>query len=412
MPNYIYSARRPGGEQVEGEMELGSSSAVAAQLADKGLIPVTIKESQTDAGVQKSKDKQLNFDFLKRKKKVGADELILFCRQMFALTRSGVPMMRSLQGLIESTQNLTFQQALRGLVENLEAGRELSAAMAVYPDVFPNLMVRMVQVGENSGKLQESFEQLASYLEFEKMTREQIKAAMRYPTFVVIAISIAMAILTLFVIPTFKKVFAGFGAELPLPTRIIMGVSEFAVSYWPYILVTMLLASFGVRRYLKTERGLWQWDKYKLRIPVVGSILLRSSLARFARSFAMGYGSGVPLVQALNYTSRAIENSYLGGKLNEMRNLLERGETMTRSAASLQIFTPLVLQMLAVGEETGSIDSMLLEVAGFYEREVQYELKNLTSAIEPILIVAIGGMVLVLALGVFLPMWNLAGVMR
>jgi MSHA biogenesis protein MshG len=411
MPKFTYTARRGDGQQVNGELELASSAAVAEQLVDGGLIPITIKlggATQKD----KSKARASGLTFLQRQKKVSSDDLILFCRQMFALTRSGVPMMRSLQGLIESAQNQLFKQSLQGVVESLEAGRELSVAMAGYPNVYPNLMVRMVQVGESSGKLEESFEQLATYLEFEKMTREQIKAAMRYPTFVIVAISIAMAILTLFVIPTFKKVFAGFGAELPLPTRIIMGISEFAVAYWPYILAAMFCTSFGVRRYVKTERGRWQWDKYKLRLPVVGSILLRSSLARFARSFAMGYGSGVPLVQALSYTSRAIENSYLGGKLNEMRNLLERGETMTRSAASLQIFTPLVLQMLAVGEETGSIDSMLLEVAGFYEREVQYELKNLTSAIEPILIVAIGGMVLVLALGVFLPMWNLSSVMK
>jgi MSHA biogenesis protein MshG len=331
---------------------------------------------------------------------------------MFALTRSGVPMMRSLQGLIESSQNPSLQEALRGVIENLEAGRDLSGAMAAYPDVFPNLMTRMVQVGENSGNLEQSFEQLADYLEFEKMTREQIKAAMRYPSFVIIAICIAMAILSLFVIPTFEKVFAGFGADLPLPTKIIMGISQFSVAYWPHILAALIATIFAVRRYLKTERGTLQWDRYKLKIPIVGSILLRSTLARFARSFSMGYGSGVPLVQALGFTARAIENAYLGGKLDEMRNHLERGETLTRSAASLEIFTPLVLQMLAVGEETGSVDTMLLEVAGFYEREVQYELKNLTSAIEPILIVVIGGMVLVLALGVFLPMWNLGSMMR
>jgi len=382
---------------------------VAAQLADNGLIPIRIQESTVTV---KKQSKSLSLSFLQRKKKVGLDDLVLFCRQMFALTRAGVPMMRSLQGLIESSQSLSLQEALRGVIENLEAGRDLSGSMATYPDVFPNLMVRMVQVGENSGNLEQSFEQLADYLEFEKMTREQIKAAMRYPSFVVIAICIAMAILSLFVIPTFEKVFAGFGAELPLPTQIIMAISQFSVAYWPHILVTLIATVFAVRRYLRTERGTLQWDRYKLKIPIVGSILLRSTLARFARSFSMGYGSGVPLVQALGFTARAIENAYIGGKLDDMRNHLERGETLTRSAASLDIFTPLVLQMLAVGEETGSVDSMLLEVAGFSEREVAYELKNLTSAIEPILIVVIGGMVLVLALGVFLPMWNLGSMMR
>jgi len=410
MPNFTYTARRPDGQQVDGELDLNSSAAVAAQLAENGLIPIQIKQASSGKG--KSSGIKLSFNFARRKRKVHSDDLILFCRQMYALTRSGVPMMRALQGLIESAQNPTFKEALAGVVDSLESGRELSNAMAAYPHVFPTLMTRMVQVGENSGKLEQSFEQLATYLEFEKMTREQIKAALRYPTFVIIAISIAMAILTLFVIPTFKKVFAGFGAELPLPTRIIMGISEFAVAYWPYMLVGLVATSVIVRRYVATEKGRWQWDRHKLRLPVVGSILLRSTLARFARSFSMGYGSGVPLVQALGYTSRAIENSYIGGKLDEMRNHLERGESLTRSAAALQIFTPLVLQMLAVGEETGSIENMLLEVAGFYEREVAYELKNLTSAIEPILIVAIGGMVLVLALGVFLPMWNLGSMMR
>lgn len=408
MPNFIYSARRPSGEQVNGELELASSDAVAAQLSENGLIPIRIQQGIAESG----KKKQPFFSLKKRQKRVQIDDLILYCRQMFALTRSGVPMMRSLQGLIESSQNPSLRESLRGVIENLESGRDLSGAMASYPDVFPNLMTRMVQVGESSGNLEQSFEQLADYLEFEKLTREQIKSAMRYPTFVIIAICIAMAILSLFVIPTFEKVFAGFGADLPLPTKVIMGISQFSVTYWPQILAGIVGVAFAVRAYLKTERGCYQWDRYKLKIPIVGSILLRSTLARFARSFSMGYGSGVPLVQALGFTARAIENTYLGGKLDEMRNHLERGETLTRSAASLDIFTPLVLQMLAVGEETGSVDSMLLEVAGFYEREVQYELKNLTSAIEPILIIVIGGMVLVLALGVFLPMWNLGSMMR
>ena len=409
MPQFSYTARHPGGEQVSGDLEMATAEAVASQLAENGLIPISIKPGSQSAAKEK---KSLSFEFKRLDKKVGLDDLILFCRQMFALTRAGVPMMRSLHGLIESSQNPALSKALRGVAENLEAGRDLSGAMAAYPTVFFNLMTRMVQVGESSGNLEESFEQLANYLEFEKLTRERIKAAMRYPTFVIVAISVAMAILSLFVIPTFEKVFAGMGAELPLPTRIIMGISKFSVEFWPHILVALILVFIAGRKYLQTENGAYRWDCYKLRLPVVGSILMRATLARFARSFAMGFGSGVPLVQALGYTARAIDNRFLGKKLDEMRNLLERGETLTRSAASLEIFTPLVLQMLAVGEETGSVDSMLLEVAGFYEREVEYELKNLTSAIEPILIVIIGGMVLVLALGVFLPMWNMSSIMR
>ena len=409
MPLFTYTARRPGGEQVTGELEMSTAAAVAGQLTENGLIPVRIEQGRRTT---EKTSKGFSLTLKKRQKKVRLDDLILFCRQMYSLTRSGVPMMRSLHGLIESSQNPTLQKTLYGLIENLESGRDLSGAMAAYPTVFPNLMTRMVQVGESSGNLEESFRQLAEYLEFEKLTRERIKSALRYPTFVIVAIAIAMAILSLFVIPTFEKVFAGLGADLPLPTRIILGISNFSVSYWPYLLGLLIVAFFLLRSYLRTDQGAYRWDRYKLRLPIVGSILLRATLARFARAFSMGYGSGVPLVQALGYTARAIENRYLGEKLDDMRNQLERGDTLTRSAANLQIFTPLVLQMLAVGEETGSVDAMLLEVAGFYEREVEYDLKNLTSAIEPILIVIIGGMVLVLALGVFLPMWNLGALMR
>lgn len=406
MPLYHYSARRAG-QLVQGEIELASPAAVAAQLVENGLTPVRIAEAASRAG---RTERSATGGLFQRR--VRSEDLILFCRQMYALTRAGVPMLRALRGLMESSRNLRLRQALQGVIDGLESGRELSSALAAFPEVFPPLLTRMVQVGENSGNLEQAFEQLAQYLEFEKQTREQIKAALRYPTFVIVAIAIAISILTLFVIPAFEKVFVSFGAQLPLATRIIMAVSHFARDWWPYIAGGLLLGSLLLRRYLRTVSGERLWDRLKLRLPLVGSILRRATLARFARAFAMGYGSGVPLVQALAYTARAIDNRYLGEKLEGMRNQLERGETLTRSAAASAIFTPLVLQMLAVGEESGSVDSMLLEVAGFYEREVAYELKNLTSAIEPVLIIIIGAMVLVLALGVFLPMWNLSSAMR
>jgi MSHA biogenesis protein MshG len=405
MPHFNFTARQKDGSKVSGTLELSSASAVAEHLADSGLIPVKIAERQSRDESERVGDSM--WQRLTRKR-VRTSDLILFCRQMYSLTRSGVPIIRALAGLIESSQNPRLRQVLAGVIDGLESGRDLSGSMAQYPDVFPSLITRMVQVGENSGNLEKSFEQLGAYLEFEKHTREQVKSALRYPTFVIIAIGVAIAILSLFVIPAFEKVFASFGAELPLPTRIILAVSDFSVTYWAHILGGMAVAFFAFKRWRKTKSGAYRWDKFKLRLPIIGSILLRSTLARFARAFSMGYGSGVPLVQSLAFTARALENHYIGTKLDEMRNHLERGETLTRSAASLHIFTPLVLQMLSVGEETGSVDAMLNEVADFYEREVEYELKNLTSAIEPILIVVIGIMVLVLALGVFLPMWNLS----
>ncbi len=407
MGSFRYRARGAGGDLVEGLLEAPSKEAVAMQLQASDLTPVEIAEVSRDIDVG-----ALLRGSFGRRGKVEIDDLILFCRQMNTLTRAGVPLMRGLRGLIETARKPAMAQALKAVCEDIESGRELSVALARHPLIFPTLLISMVQVGENTGKLDDTFNQVAIYLTREKEALDRIKQAMRYPTFVTIAIGIAMAVLSLFVIPTFEKVFSRLGAELPLPTRIILGVSRFSVSYWPYLLLGLVLLLLGVRQFVRSPGGRLLWHRFKLRLPIVGSILLRATLTRFARAFAMSFSAGVPLVQALNLTARAVDNVYVEGRLDLMRNGIERGDTLTRSARTTGMFTPLVLQMLAVGEETGAVDQMMLEVAEFYEREVDYDLKNLTSAIEPILIIFIGGMVLVLALGVFLPMWNLSQVMR
>jgi MSHA biogenesis protein MshG len=184
-------------------------------------------------------------------------------------------------------------------------------------------------------------------------------------------------------------------------------MSEFTVAYWPYMLSVAILAFFALRQYISQGKGKYNWDKLKLRLPIMGSLIMRSTLARFSRSFAMAFKSGVPLIQALTVTARAVDNDFVAERVLSMRNSVERGENLTRTAAATGLFPPLVLQMFAVGEETGAIDRMMDDVADYYEREVDYELKNLSSAIEPILIIAIGIMVLIIALGVFLPMWDM-----
>lgn len=407
MANFHYKARNAQGALIEGTVEAPSADAVASQLLDGAMTPVAIREAARDIDVGAFLQEKLN-----RGGGVELDDLILFCRQMYTLTKAGVPIIRALKGLVETARKPQMGRTLKAVCDDLESGRDLSGALARHPKVFPLLLTSMVQVGESTGRLDETFLQVANYLTLEKDTIDRVKQAMRYPTFVIVAISIAVAILSLFVIPTFERVFKGFGAELPLPTKIILGLSRFSVTYWPHILLVLVVIFFGVRQWLKTERGRYLWDRTKLRLPVVGSIIQRATLTRFARAFSMGFSAGVPLVQALSFTARAVDNNFVGERLEQMRHSIERGDTLTRSARATGMFTPLVLQMLAVGEETGAVDQMLLEVAEFYEREVDYDLKNITSAIEPILIVFIGGMVLVLALGVFLPMWNLSQVAR
>ncbi len=407
MPLFKYKIRDADGNLREGEAEATSADALANKFLNTNATPINISQ------IKKTASFDLAQYLRKRNKtKVKLDDLILFCRQMYTLSSAGVALIRAIRGLVETSRNQTLGEALAGVVDDLESGMELSGAFSRHSDVFPPLLCRMVQVGEVTGKLDDVFMQLSIYFEREKETISRVKAALRYPTFVVIAISIAITIISLFVIPAFEKVFAGLGAELPLATRMLMGLSSFMQSYWYVLLGILVLAVFLTKRALKTERGLYMWDQYKLKIPLVGSILLRSTLARFSRGFNMSYTAGIPLSQALGFTSKAVSNSYIGGKIEQIRNGIERGDTLTRSATQTGIFTPLVLQMLAVGEESGSVDTMLNDVADFYEREVEYDLKNLSSAIEPILIILIGGMVLVLALGVFLPMWNLGGAIR
>jgi len=403
MPVFQYTGRNNQGQAVNGNLEANSADAVATQLLSTGITPVNI----TQAEKEQVKSKSLNIDFSKNKKPT-LDDLTLFSRQMYTLLKAGVPIVRSITGLADTTRNQVLQNTLYAIRGEIEGGHELSTAFAQHPDIFSHLFISMVQVGENTGNLDEVFLQISGYLEREKNTKAQIKAAMRYPTFVIIAIAIAMFIINMWVIPTFAKVFAGFGAELPLPTRILLGISEFTVNYWYFLVGSIIITFFAFKHYIKTEKGHWQWDRFITRIPVIGSIVLRATLSRFARSFSMSLKAGVPLVTGLTLVSRAVDNVFIGGHIADMRNGVERGDTLTRTAAATEMFTPLIIQMLAVGEETGNVDDMLKEVADFYDREVDYDVKNLTSAIEPILIVFIGAMVLVLALGVFLPMWDLA----
>ena len=404
MPTFEYNGRDSRGQAVNGELEANSVDAVATQLLNTGITPIDINQA-------KAKKEAYDFSFSKNKQPTKND-LILFSRQMYTLLRAGVPIVRAITGLADTTRNPVLKKTLHLIRFEIEAGHELSAAMAQHPHIFSQLFSNMIQVGENTGNLDEVFLQISSYLEREKNTRDQIKTAMRYPLFVMIAITVAMFIINIWVIPTFAKVFSGFNAELPLATRILLGISEFMVNYWYIIAGGMAAIILAFRYYIKTKEGHWQWDRFITRIPIVGTIVLRATLSRFARSFSMSIKAGVPLMVGLRLVSRAVDNVFVGGHISDMRSGIERGENLTRTATATHMFTPLVIQMLAVGEETGNVDEMLDEVADFYDREVDYDIKNLTSAIEPILIVLIGFMVLVLALGVFLPMWDLASVAK
>ena len=404
MTVFAYRGRNSSGDLEQGTLEGEDSVAIADQLSRKGITPTEIKPSgkvSVAAASGASLWQTLN------ERKIDVVELMLFSRQMYTLLKAGVPIMRALAGLQESAQNPVFATVLQSMRESLDSGRELSAALRLHPKVFSSFYVSMVQVGEMTGRLDETFMSLYGHLEFEKEMKERISSALRYPMFVMIAMALAIVVVNIFVIPAFAKVFAGFQTELPLMTRILMGFSSFMVSYWVLLLALLIGSVAGFRRYINTVQGRYQWDKYKLDLPIAGKIIFKSTLARFARSLALAFKSGIPILQGLSVVSLVVDNAYMRKQIEQMRDGVERGESILRTASASKIFNPTVLQMIAVGEETGDMDGLMFEVAGMYEREVEYEVKTLAQQIEPIMIVALGILVLILALGIFLPMWDL-----
>jgi len=406
MPSYAYKARNQLGKLIEGSIEAENSKAVAKLLITKDLTPIRIKEEIVKTDLMEQ------FNQWQALRSLKLDDIMLFSRQMYSLTKAGVPIIRAIHSLINSTRNQALAHALTDITRSLEGGLSLSQAMGKHPKVFSNLFLSIVNVGETTGGLDLAFRQMSQYLEREKETQSRIKSALRYPTMVIIAISVAMAIVNIYVIPAFKGVFDKMGADLPWQTNLLMSASDFTVEFWPYILSSLTLSYFALLKYIDTPEGHLKKDQLLLKIPAVGSIIHRATMERFSRSFAMILSSGVPLIQGITIVSNAIGNVYIGSKLDAMRIGIEKGDSISRMAMSIGLFPPLVIQMIMVGEETGNISDMLLEVADFYEAEIDAELKNLASVIEPFLLVVIGCMVLVLALGIFLPMWNLSSAMH
>lgn len=406
MAIYQFKGRNAEGRLVNGQVDAANTDAAANQLLGRGITPVSMDEMLVKLSFSEKLERATN------RGKVEDVELIMFTRQMYTISKSGIPLVKGLRGLAASLRNYTFQQALNDIVERLETGVELSTAMRSHPKIFNNLFISMVSVGENSGRLDLVFNQLSEYMERDLHTSKSIKTALRYPTFVLIAISIAMAIINIKVIPAFAGMFANFGAQLPLPTRILVGISDFFVAYWVYMLVIIVGAYWWFTNYIKTHDGSRWWGQKKLSMFIVGDIVERASLARYSRSFGLMLAAGLPISNALELCARAIDNNYLGDKIRGIRAGIERGEGLYQTHLVSGMFTPLVLQMISVGEESGQVDTLLAEVAEFYEREVEYDTKLLGDRIEPLMIVIMAGFVTVLALGIFLPMWDMYSIQK
>jgi MSHA biogenesis protein MshG len=407
MPAFAYRGRDARGGLVAGRLEGADSGAVADQLLAIGVTPVEITPAGVEAAALAAPDwwRRLTAP------PVTDVDVMLFSRQMHALLKAGVPIMRALGGLQQSSANRSLAEVIGDLRTSLDGGRELSAAMRAHPRVFSPFYISVIRIGETTGGLDEAFLRMFEYMEFDKEIRDRIKAAVRYPIIVLVVIAVAILVVNFFVIPAFARIFEAQKVPLPLLTRLLVGMSEFFLAYWPALLAGLAAAVFGARLYVGTEAGRYWWDRNKLRLPLAGSIIQRATLARFARGMSLAVRAGVPIVQAMSVVAEVVANSYMAIRIRHMRDGVERGESVLRTATASAIFTPVVLEMISVGEETGELDDLMGEVADMYEREVDYEIKNLATNIEPILTIALGVMVLILALGVLLPIWSLGSVL-
>ena len=400
MPFFSYKGRNNKGEMVKGLLDSLNASALAKHLLSIDIIPIEITPS--------SKPVQ-NFDWSANlfEERIEPLDVMMFSRQMYTLLKAGIPIMNALSGLLSSTKNKALVKVISEIRLSLDSGRELSAALNFHPKVFSSFYISMIRIGESTGMLDKVFLRLFDHIEFEKFMRDQIKAALRYPQFVMIAMMVAIVVVNVFVIPIFAKVFQGLGADLPLMTRILLNFSDFMVSYWPYLVGGFIASVISFRSYISSDKGRYQWDSFKLKSPIIGPIIQKATMARFARSFSLAIKSGVPIMSGLSLVAQTVDNDFIAQKVEQMRLGVERGESILRTATNAGVFNPLVLQMIAVGEESGALDDLMEEIAEMYQRDVEYEIKTLGAKIEPVMIVFLGILVLILALGIFLPIWDL-----
>ena len=404
MPTYSYKVRNQTGEIISGVIDAPTTDAVAGQLFSKGYTPIRI-EAEEEVKFTFEQGWQI-FD------RVKYEDLIVFSRQLATLVASGISFIRSLNTLSEQTKSRKLRKIIEEIRREVEGGSSFSDALAKFPKVFSPLYISMVKVGEEAGVLDDILNRLSSLLEHDATTRARVKAATRYPVIVVISLIIAFFALTTFVVPKFASLYQSSKVELPFPTLVLIFLNKTIRTYWPLLLAAIAGVIFAFRVYVKTPSGRWNLDKFKLRVPIIGSVVKKTVMSRFARIFSTLYSSGIPMLHALDIVAGTLGNIIIARAVEVIKESVREGKGLAVPMASTMVFPPMVTQMVAVGEETGALDDMLTKVADYYDLEVEYAIKNLATTLEPVLLVFLAGGILFLALGIFLPIWDMMKVMK
>jgi type IV pilus assembly protein PilC len=401
---FAYKVRDKGGKMISGTLEADSQSLVASKLKQMGFSPLLIEEQKTKAG-----KKELHMPWGGR---VKSKDLAVFSRQFATMINSGLSLLRALNILAEQTENTKLAETVGAVRADIEAGSSLSGALAKHPKVFKRLYVAMIRAGEIGGVLDSVLMRLAENLEKEVALKQKIKSAMTYPTVVFTMVLLILAGMLMFVVPTFKNLYKDLGGILPLPTRVLIGASDTAKKFW-YVVVALIVGSaVFIRRWIQTDKGRGSWDAIKLKAPVFGSLVHKTALSRFSRTLSVLMKSGVPILQSLDIVKETVSNAVLSDAVADVASSVKEGESIARPLERHAVFPPMVVQMIAVGEETGALDTMLGKISDFYDQEVEATVEALTSLIEPILIavmgVAVGGMVVSL----YMPMFNIINLIK
>lgn len=396
---FAYKVRDREGRIVEGSLEADSSELVVNKLRSMGYVPVTIERA--DASALK-KDVKLPFGG-----KVKQKDVAVFSRQFATMINSGLSLIRALHILEEQTESEKLRETARSVRTDVERGASLAQALARHPKVFSRLYVAMVKAGETGGVLDRVLLSLASTIEKQVELRRKIKSAMTYPVAVFAIVILIVTAMLLFVVPTFEELYSGLGGTLPLPTRMLLAVSRFVGKFAPFIIVAEVAAAWGLKRWVATDRGRAVWDSLKLRIPVFGKLVHKTAITRFCRTLSVLLRSGVPVLESLEITSETVGNTVLARAVKDTQEAVKSGESMATPLGSHPVFPPMVVQMLAVGEETGAVDDMLERVADFYDQEIEATVDALTSLLEPLLIVVMGATVGGMVVALYMPMFNI-----
>ncbi len=406
MPTFEYKARDIRGKIINGVMEAESREMLIDRMRGMGYYVAKVVEKRTTALTLDLGDVLSKFESIGRK------DLIVFNQQLATMISAGVPLTACLSALIEQTENKKLQKVITQIRGDVEAGSSFSAALSKHPRVFSNLFTSMIKAGEAGGLLETVLVRLASFAEEEEEFRANVRGALTYPIILTIVMFAVITFLVAFVIPRFVGMFEDMGGTLPLPTRILMGSSKIVVSYWYIILGVVSAGVYLFRRWIKTPSGKFTVDKLILRLPIVGSLARKVVVSRFSRTLAALDASGVPILESLEIVEETIGNTVIVNAISGVRESVRGGGTIAEPLKVSKAFPAMVIQMISIGEETGSMDKMLVKIADFYEREVGHAVKGLTTALEPIMLCLMAGVVVVIALSVLLPMYNMMGMIK